>query len=83
MQNLVTPDRIAKARKLAEVAADLGVPMEQLALAWCLKNSNVHTVLVGATRPEQVTENVGAVEVVDRLTDEVMERIESILSHAQ
>ncbi len=80
MKRLVTEDRMAKARQLTKVAADMGVPLAQLALAWCLKNPNVHTAIIGATRPEQITENVGAVEVVERLDDAVMERIETILS---
>ena len=53
--------------------------LAQLALAWCLKNPNVSTAIIGATRPEQVTENVAAVAQVEKLTADVMQRIEVIL----
>ena len=53
----------------------------QLALAWCLKNPNVSTVITGASRPEQVVENMKAAEVAARLTPEVLERIEGIVGN--
>lgn len=72
---------IVKATALAGVAADLGCTRPQLALAWCLKNPNVSSVITGASRVDQLEENLGALEVVDRLTDEVMARIEGILQN--
>jgi voltage-dependent potassium channel beta subunit len=73
--------KVAKAAELASVAEELGVTMPKLALAWCLKNPNVSTVILGATRLEQLTENLGALEVVEHLSDEVMDRIEGILDN--
>jgi voltage-dependent potassium channel beta subunit len=73
---------IARAKDLAQVAADLGCTRPQLALAWCLKNPNVSTVITGASRPEQLKENLGALEVVGQLTEAVMARIEAILQNA-
>ncbi len=55
--------------------------MAQLALAWCLKNPNVSTVITGASRASQVTENMQALDVLPKLTDEVMARIEAILQN--
>jgi aryl-alcohol dehydrogenase-like predicted oxidoreductase len=55
--------------------------MAQLALAWCLKNPNVSTVITGATRPEQVVENMKASEVVSKLDSEVMDRIDKVLGN--
>jgi aryl-alcohol dehydrogenase-like predicted oxidoreductase len=55
--------------------------MAQLALAWCLKNPNVCTVITGASRPELMVENMAALEVVPKRRDEVMERIETILDN--
>lgn len=75
----VAAERIAKVRKLADVAGDLGVSLPKMALAWCMKNPNVSTVITGASRAEQVTENMGAIDVVPLLTDDVMERIDGIL----
>ncbi len=72
---------IKKVRAIAPIAAELGCTQAQLSLAWCLKNTNVSTVITGASRPEQVTENMAALEVVDRLDDGVMERIEAILGN--
>jgi len=63
------------------VASDLGCTTAQLALAWCLKNPNVSTVITGASRPEQVTENMKAADVVDKLTPDVMEHIDQILGN--
>ena len=71
--------RISKVRKLAAVAADLGTTLPQLALAWCLKNPHVSTVITGASKPVQLQENMKAGEVVNRLGDDVMSRIEQIL----
>ena len=77
--SVITPERIEKVKQLQSVADDLGCSMAQLGLAWCLKNPNVSTVITGASRPEQVAENMKAVEVAPRLTSEIMERIEQIL----
>jgi voltage-dependent potassium channel beta subunit len=72
-------ERLGKVKSLAAVARDLGCTMSQLAIAWCLRNPDVSTVITGATRPEQVRENLGALSAAERLTDDVMERIEEIL----
>ena len=71
--------RLAKVKKLAKVAADLGTTLPRLGLAWCLKNPNVSSVITGASKPAQVTENMKAILLVDKLTDEVMRKIERIL----
>ena len=78
---LTDEQKLAKVRALAPTALELGCTMAQLALAWCLKNPNVSTVITGSTRPEQVRENMGALDVVEKLTPEVMERIESVLGN--
>jgi voltage-dependent potassium channel beta subunit len=74
--------RIEKVRQLQPIADDLGCSMATLALAWCLRNPQVSTVITGATRPEQVHENMKALEVVRRLDGAVMGRIENILDNA-
>jgi voltage-dependent potassium channel beta subunit len=73
--------RLAKVKKLAEVAEDLGTTLPQLGLAWCLKNPHVTSVITGASKPKQVKENMQAGELVDQLTDQVMAKIESILQN--
>lgn len=72
---------IDKVRKLEPISKDLGISLPQLALAWCLKNPNVSTVITGASKPEQVTENMKTLDVVSKLTDDVMEKIEAVLDN--
>jgi voltage-dependent potassium channel beta subunit len=79
-ERLTDPAKIAVARRLAPLAADLGCTMAQLALAWCLKNPQVSTVITGASRASQVTENMRALDVVARLTPDVMARIDILLA---
>ncbi len=74
----LTTDKVAKVRALTDIAGELGCSMAQLAVAWCLKNQNVSTVITGATSPEQVAENLASIEVKSKLTPEVMERIDNI-----
>jgi len=73
--------KIAKVKELTVIAGDLDCTMAQLALAWCLANPNVSTAITGASRPEQVTENMKAMDVVEKLTPEVLERIEEIVDN--
>jgi aryl-alcohol dehydrogenase-like predicted oxidoreductase len=70
-----------KTRRLKPVAEELGCTRAQLALAWCLKNPNVSTVITGASRLEQVEENMTALHVVGKLTPSVIDRIEAILAN--
>ena len=72
-------NRLAKVKKLATVADDLGTTLPRLALAWCLKNPNVSSVITGASQPKQIEENMKAGELVDKLTYDVQRRIEQIL----
>ncbi len=76
---VITEDSVAKVRQLKPIADDLGCTLAQLGLAWCLKNPHVSSVITGASRAAQVTENMRALDVVPRLTDDVMARIEAIL----
>lgn len=71
--------KLAVTRELAKVAEDLGVSMAQMSLAWLLKNPNVSTVITGASQVSQVQENMKAVEVKEKLTEDVMERIDEII----
>jgi voltage-dependent potassium channel beta subunit len=71
--------RLSKVKKLAGIADDLGTTLPRLGLAWCLKNPHVSTVITGASKPAQVTENMKAGALVDKLDDQVMQRIEAVL----
>ena len=69
---------IGKVRELGKLAAELGMTTAQLAIGWCTKNPNVTTVILGASRKEQLLENLGAIEAAAKLDASVMERIEAI-----
>jgi voltage-dependent potassium channel beta subunit len=80
-ENEEAKDRIGKVKKLAPIASELGCSMAQLALAWAAKNPNVSTVITGASRVAQVEENMKALDVLEALADDVMERIDGILGN--
>ena len=73
---------LIKLEKQAAFAEELDCSMTQLALAWCVKNPNVSTVLLGATRLRQIEENLGALAVIPKLNDELMNRINGVLGNA-
>jgi voltage-dependent potassium channel beta subunit len=77
----VVDEKLAVAGRLADLAAELGISPAQLSIAWCLKNPHVSTVMLGATRVEQLRENLAAADAVALLTAEVMERIEGIVQN--
>lgn len=74
-------EKIQKVGKLMPIAEELGCTMAQLALAWCLTNPQVSTVITGASKPEQVEENMASLEIVPKLTAKILERIEEILDN--
>ncbi|MFU1797508.1 aldo/keto reductase family protein [Paenibacillus azoreducens] len=77
MRKGITEEKINKVKQLEGIAGELGLSVGNLALAWILRNSNVASALVGASRPDQVTENIKASGV--ELSAEVIDRIEEIL----
>lgn len=70
-------EKLAKVAALEPIAKELGCTLSQLAIAWCLKNPFVSTVITGASRVEQVHENMKAGEVAERITPEIMERMDA------
>ena len=72
-------DKLAKVKKLTEFAKELGAPVSTLSIAWTLKNPNVTTAILGATRRSQLEENLKALDVLPLLTDEAMKKIEDIM----
>lgn len=83
LRDMILNDPAAKAKiaavpKLAAIADELGTSLPRLAIAWCLKNPRVSTVILGASRVEQLTENLGALAVVDQLTPGVMKKLDAI-----
>ena len=80
-KSVTNTERIEKAKQLAPLASDLGATMSQMAIAWCLKNPYLSSVILGASRAEQLQENLGAQDIIAKLTPDVMERIENILQN--
>jgi voltage-dependent potassium channel beta subunit len=78
---LLTPEVFTKIEALGKVADGLGATLSQLALAWTLKNPNVSTTILGASKPEQLAENLKAADLTDKLDDGVMKAIEGILKN--
>jgi voltage-dependent potassium channel beta subunit len=72
-------DRIKKVKKLGELATKLGTTTAALSIAWCIKNPNVSTAILGATKKQQLLDNLSALDCLPLLTAEAMEKIEGIL----
>ncbi|MFT4553725.1 MAG: voltage-dependent potassium channel beta subunit [Chlamydiales bacterium] len=81
LKHTLTEEVISKVKDLCKIAYDLKCTMPQMALAWCLKNPHVSTVITGATSVEQIKENMESILVKDKLTPEVMSKIENILQN--
>jgi voltage-dependent potassium channel beta subunit len=79
-KSLLSEGRNAKVRALKDVADSLGVPLAPLAIAWCARNPRVSTVITGASRPEQVEQNMRALELLPLLTDDVAARMTAAMA---
>jgi voltage-dependent potassium channel beta subunit len=80
-ESTIKEERLKKIEKLKLIAAELNMSLAVMALCWCLKNKNVSTVILGATKKQQLEENLGSWEKYPLLTAEVMEQIEIILGN--
>ncbi len=80
-ENEETKRNIEKVKRLATIAEKLECTLAQFALAWCLKNPHVSTVITGASKPSQVVENMRALEITEKMTPDIMESIEEILQN--
>ena len=73
--------KLEKIRKLKDIADRLGCDRAALSLAWAAKNPNVSTVILGATKPEQLHDNFKALEVIPKLTDDIMKEIDDLFDN--
>lgn len=76
-----SPENQEKVQALHHLAGDLGVSLTNMSLAWCLKNPNVSSVILGATKTHQLEENLKSLEVVPKLTIELMEKIDEVMGN--
>ncbi len=74
-------DKLAKTRALTPIAAELNCSLAQLAIAWCVRNPRVSSVITGASRPEQVVENMAALDVANRFTPSLLQSLENVLDN--
>ncbi len=74
-------EKIGKVKKLTKLAKEMGTEMPILALAWCLKNDDVSTVILGASKTSQLKENLKSMDLLEELTEDIMEKIEGILDN--
>ncbi|MFC2185882.1 potassium channel beta subunit family protein [Peijinzhouia sedimentorum] len=74
-------ENLQKIRRMTAFAKEIGISMANLAIAWCLKNPNVSTVILGASKLSQLEENLKSLDVLPKLTDEVITKIEEILDN--
>ncbi len=75
----VMEDKIKKVKKLSDLAAKLKITTAALSIAWCIKNPNVSTAILGATKKQQLTDNLKSLDALPLLTPEVLEKIETIM----
>jgi aryl-alcohol dehydrogenase-like predicted oxidoreductase len=75
-ESILRPDRLAAVEKMRPIADQMGCTLAQLAIAWCVKNPQVSTVITGASRPAQVRENMKALDVAERLDAETMQQLD-------
>jgi voltage-dependent potassium channel beta subunit len=78
VRDSITPERVNIVRRLTTLAQELELTTAQLAIAWVLRRKEIASVITGATRPEQLDENISAGDAVNKLTDDVLEEIEQI-----
>jgi voltage-dependent potassium channel beta subunit len=75
----ITEQKLQSVRSLQTLANDLGVSLANLSIAWCIRNPNVTTAILGATKKEQLTENLKSLDVLPLLSDEIMNRIDEVM----
>ena len=78
-RGLLSNETLGKVREIGKIAKEFSVKLSQLALAWCLKNPRVSSVILGVSNSEQLKENLKAIEVKEKLTEDIMEKIKKIL----
>lgn len=75
----LSEERIGRVRDLGKIADELSTSLATLSIAWCIKNPNVTTAILGATKPEQLQENLKALDVLPLLTQDIMDKIDTVM----
>ena len=74
---------VNKVKQLEELADTAGIPLVNMALGWCLQNKHVSTVILGASKPEQLKQNLKTLDYVDQFDDSLMQQIDKIISNQE
>jgi aryl-alcohol dehydrogenase-like predicted oxidoreductase len=77
----ITAERMDKVRRLKNISDNLGVSLSQFSIAWCLHNPDVSTAILGASKPEQLAENLGALDCLPKLSAEIIAQTDAILGN--
>jgi aryl-alcohol dehydrogenase-like predicted oxidoreductase len=77
----VTPERLEKVSRIKTLADSLGLSLAAFSIAWCLKNPNVSTAILGASKPEQLEQNLQALQAVELLDNSIMQQVDSIMEN--
>lgn len=77
----LTEERLNTVRNLSKIANDLGTSVAKLAVAWCLSNPNVSTVILGASKLHHLQETLTSIDLLDQMTPDVLEAIETALGN--
>ena len=80
-EKTLTEEKLDKVRALNKLALDMGTSLPKLAIAWCLNNKDVSTVILGASKPHHLEETLQSFELEDQFTPELTEQIEGILGN--
>ena len=77
----ITPQRVTIIEQLIKLSEELGITTAQLAIAWLLRRKELSSVITGASSVDQLKENIGAAEIMDKLTENVLDQIDKILNN--
>ncbi|MEO8853847.1 MAG: aldo/keto reductase, partial [Ginsengibacter sp.] len=76
---IMADDRLKRIKNLDEIANELGVSMAELSIGWCIKNPHVTTAILGATKKQQLLDNLKAIDTMNMLTPEILVKIDDIM----
>lgn len=80
-ERLISSDKIEKVKQLANIAQELGITLPALCIAWCVSNTNVTTTILGATKKEQLIDNLKALEALPMINSDILEKIETVMNN--
>ncbi len=77
----ITPSRLEKVKALKNISEKIGLSVSVFSLAWCLKNPNVSTAILGASKVSQLEENLKAIDALEKITSEIMQQVDEVMGN--